>query len=92
LGGLAGHGEGGVEIHVDDVCELGQGCRTPSGSSIRAGPRPSGQSGPMWVVTAARSGPRPAANRCLDVNQDASTNGTWVITFQCTLGDNQLWY
>lgn len=38
-----------------------RGCRIPSGSSIRAGPRPPGQSGPMWVITAARSGPRPAA-------------------------------
>jgi hypothetical protein len=42
FGGLAGHGEGGVDIHVDDVCELGQGVSNPVGIHHPGGPAAAG--------------------------------------------------
>src|SRR5215218_2957034 len=39
---LAGHGEGGVEIHVDDVCELGQGVSNPVVVQHPGGPAAAG--------------------------------------------------
>jgi hypothetical protein len=41
--------------------KLASGRRLPSRSMIRLGPRPPGKGGPRWVITQARSAPRPTA-------------------------------